>query len=125
MLKQTEGFGSQGFPKSHAVSFAHLAYASSWLKCHPPRCSRRRCSTAANELLRPRRSGIRRRAIKVLAAADAFASLAAGGRVAMWDAKVVERDVPLLRLAKRAPSESALIQAVTPFFPPRRPVRPS
>ena len=28
--------GSYGFPESHAASFAHLAYASSWLKCHHP-----------------------------------------------------------------------------------------
>lgn len=35
-FKQIEGFGSYGFPESHAVSFAQLAYASSWLKCHQP-----------------------------------------------------------------------------------------
>ncbi|MBO9708090.1 MAG: error-prone DNA polymerase [Caulobacter sp.] len=33
---QLEGFGSYGFPESHAASFALLAYASSWLKCHHP-----------------------------------------------------------------------------------------
>ncbi|SIT87037.1 error-prone DNA polymerase [Pontibaca methylaminivorans] len=33
---QLEGFGSYGFPESHAASFAILAYASSWLKCHHP-----------------------------------------------------------------------------------------
>lgn len=30
------GFGSYGFPESHSASFAILAYASSWLKCHEP-----------------------------------------------------------------------------------------
>ncbi|MGQ0501949.1 MAG: error-prone DNA polymerase [Panacagrimonas sp.] len=30
------GFGSYGFPESHAASFALLAYASAWLKCHEP-----------------------------------------------------------------------------------------
>lgn len=30
------GFGSYGFPESHSASFAILAYASSWLKCHQP-----------------------------------------------------------------------------------------
>jgi len=35
-FKQLEGFGSYGFPESHAASFAKLAYASSWLKCHHP-----------------------------------------------------------------------------------------
>ena len=33
---QIEGFGEYGFPESHAASFALLAYASSWLKCHHP-----------------------------------------------------------------------------------------
>lgn len=35
-FSQIEGFGNYGFPESHACSFAHLAYASSWLKCHHP-----------------------------------------------------------------------------------------
>jgi len=35
-FRQLEGFGSYGFPESHAASFAKLAYASSWLKCHHP-----------------------------------------------------------------------------------------
>ena len=33
---QIEGFGEYGFPESHAASFAHLVYVSSWLKCHHP-----------------------------------------------------------------------------------------
>lgn len=36
VFAQIEGFGSYGFPESHAASFAHLVYASSWLKCHHP-----------------------------------------------------------------------------------------
>lgn len=36
IFKQIEGFGSYGFPESHAASFALLAYASCWLKCHEP-----------------------------------------------------------------------------------------
>ena len=36
IFKQLEGFGSYGFPESHAASFALLAYASSWMKCHHP-----------------------------------------------------------------------------------------
>jgi error-prone DNA polymerase len=35
-FKQLEGFGSYGFPDSHAASFALIAYASSWMKCHHP-----------------------------------------------------------------------------------------
>ena len=34
--KQIEGFGSYGFPESHALSFARLVYVSSWLKCYYP-----------------------------------------------------------------------------------------
>jgi error-prone DNA polymerase len=35
-VSQIEGFGSYGFPESHAASFALIAYASSWMKCHHP-----------------------------------------------------------------------------------------
>ena len=35
-FKQLEGFGSYGFPESHAASFALVAYASSWMKCWHP-----------------------------------------------------------------------------------------
>jgi error-prone DNA polymerase len=34
--KQIEGFGSYGFPESHAASFANLVYVSSWIKCRYP-----------------------------------------------------------------------------------------
>lgn len=36
VFKQLEGFGSYGFPESHAASFALLVYVSCWLKCHYP-----------------------------------------------------------------------------------------
>ena len=35
-FRQIEGFGSYGFPESHAASFALIAYASAWMKCHHP-----------------------------------------------------------------------------------------
>ncbi|MFV0513051.1 MAG: error-prone DNA polymerase, partial [Jhaorihella sp.] len=35
-FQQLEGFGSYGFPESHAASFALIAYASAWLKCWHP-----------------------------------------------------------------------------------------
>lgn len=35
-FKQLEGFGSYGFPESHAASFALIAYASCFIKCHFP-----------------------------------------------------------------------------------------
>src|SRR5690606_31252423 len=36
IFEQIKGFGSYGFPESHAASFALLTYASCWLKCHHP-----------------------------------------------------------------------------------------
>jgi error-prone DNA polymerase len=35
-FKQIEGFGSYGFPESHAISFALLVYASAWVKWRWP-----------------------------------------------------------------------------------------
>ncbi len=36
IFEQIKGFGSYGFPQSHAASFAKLVYISSWLKRHEP-----------------------------------------------------------------------------------------
>jgi error-prone DNA polymerase len=36
VFRQLEGFGSYGFPESHAASFALLVYVSAWMKCHYP-----------------------------------------------------------------------------------------
>jgi error-prone DNA polymerase len=36
IFEQIKGFGSYGFPESHAASFALLTYASCWLKRHYP-----------------------------------------------------------------------------------------
>lgn len=35
-FEQIKGFGSYGFPESHAAAFAQLVYVSSWIKCHHP-----------------------------------------------------------------------------------------
>ncbi len=35
-FEQIKGFGSYGFPESHAATFAQLVYVSAWLKCHHP-----------------------------------------------------------------------------------------
>ncbi|WP_216856985.1 hypothetical protein, partial [Acidisoma sp. S159] len=65
-----------------------------------------------------RRTGVSRKAIEALAEADAFASLGASRRSAMWDAKAIERDVPpLLRLADYALGEPGLINEVAPALP--------
>ncbi|PIE18907.1 MAG: error-prone DNA polymerase [Proteobacteria bacterium] len=34
IFQQIQGFGEYGFPESHAASFALIAYATAWLKCH-------------------------------------------------------------------------------------------
>src|SRR5258705_1604045 len=36
VFKQLEGFGSYGFPESHAASFGLLVYVSAWIKCYYP-----------------------------------------------------------------------------------------
>lgn len=36
LIQQMRGFSHYGFPESHAISFAFLAYASCYLKCHYP-----------------------------------------------------------------------------------------
>ncbi len=36
IFEQIQGFGSYGFPESHAASFALITYVSCWLKCHEP-----------------------------------------------------------------------------------------
>lgn len=36
IFAQLKGFGSYGFPESHAASFALLVYVSSWIKCYYP-----------------------------------------------------------------------------------------
>ncbi|MBX3594903.1 error-prone DNA polymerase [Sphingomonas sp.] len=36
LVEQIRGFSNYGFPESHAASFAKIAYASSWMKCHHP-----------------------------------------------------------------------------------------
>ena len=36
LVGQLKGFAEYGFPESHSASFAHIAYASCFLKCHYP-----------------------------------------------------------------------------------------
>ena len=35
-FRQIEGFGSYGFPESHAIAFARLVWVSAWIKHHEP-----------------------------------------------------------------------------------------
>ncbi|WGH77490.1 error-prone DNA polymerase [Jannaschia ovalis] len=168
-FSQIEGFGEYGFPESHAASFAHLVYVSSWLKCHHPdvfACAllnaqpmgfyapaqivdmaqksgvtvlpvdvnysdwdnlleptgpdafalrlgfRQLSGLRAEELARlvtardrpfagveelRRRTRLSKRAIEILAAADAFRSCGQDRRAALWDAKAIRSgpDLPL------------------------------
>ena len=60
-FNQIRGFGEYGFPESHAASFAHLVYVSSWLKCHFPAPSAARAAQfAADGVLCPRADRARR-----------------------------------------------------------------
>ncbi len=36
VFEQIRGFGEYGFPESHAASFALIAYATAWFRCHYP-----------------------------------------------------------------------------------------
>ncbi len=36
VFEQIKGFGDYGFPESHAASFALIAYATAWIRCHYP-----------------------------------------------------------------------------------------
>ncbi|WP_260987634.1 error-prone DNA polymerase [Roseomonas gilardii] len=198
VFKQIEGFGSYGFPESHAASFAHLAYASAWVKCHHPTVFaaallnsqpmgfyapaqivrdaqahgtrvRPVCVNASDwdSTLEPdprsaeeyalrlglrlagglpeeegqriakvrragngspygsveevaRRAKVGRKAIEALAEADAFLSLGASRREAMWAAKAIEREIPpLLRLVGETADlgEPPLIREPDPALP--------
>src|SRR3546814_14641079 len=57
-FKRIEGFGSYGFPESHAASFALIAYASSWMKCHHPDVF---CAALLNAQPKIRRASCRER----------------------------------------------------------------
>ena len=167
-FRQIEGFGSYGFPESHAASFALLVYISAWLKKHHPaafaaallnsqpmgfyapaeivRCARENgkvtvlapeaafsdwdCSLERNEkgtlCLRlgfrqidgfgendaraitdnrgygyrgfpdfARRTGLSRRALVILAEADAFRSFGLDRREGLWAVRRLPDDKPL------------------------------
>ena len=58
---QIKGFGEYGFPESHAASFAHLVYVSSWLKWkYPAAFACGAAQLAADGLLRARADRPRR-----------------------------------------------------------------
>lgn len=97
IFEQIKGFGSYGFPESHAASFALLTYASCWLKCHEPAAYA--CSLinswpmgfySPDQVLQDaRRHGIEIRAIDVT--------------VSDWDCtlEALDRTLPAIRLGLR------------------------
>ena len=96
LCQQIEGFGSYGFPESHAASFALLVYASAWLKCFEPAAflaallnSQPMGFYAPSQLIQDaRRHGVEVDAgtLRVLATAAALATLAGHRRQALWQA---------------------------------------
>jgi error-prone DNA polymerase len=91
-FKQLEGFGSYGFPESHAASFALIAYASSWVKCWHPTSSARHSSILSRwAFTHPRRScATPRRMASKLAR---FASTRRDG-IARWSRLMMRGSLP-------------------------------
>jgi error-prone DNA polymerase len=94
-FKQIEGFGSYGFPESHAASFAHLVYISAWIKCFHPAAfgasllnSQPMGFYAPAEIVRDARD----HGVEVLAPDVGFGS---------WDNDLVRREALALRLGFR------------------------
>ena len=54
IVRSITSFALYGFPESHAASFALLAYASAWLKCHRLAAFTAPCSTISRWVLFPR-----------------------------------------------------------------------
>ena len=84
IISQIRGFAEYGFPESHSSSFALLAYASSWLKCHDLAA---RASLDAGDM-------------NALASSNALESLAGNRRQAIWQARSAVPDKGLLRPAE-------------------------
>jgi error-prone DNA polymerase len=92
ICSQIQGFGEYGFPESHSASFALLAYASAWLKCHEPAaflcallCSQPMGFYSPSQLVQDaRRHGVEVRAADVMHSGwDAALEPAGPGRMAV------------------------------------------
>ena len=97
VFEQIRGFGDYGFPESHAASFALIAYATAWLRCHYPdvfACSLLNAQpmgfyTPATIVDDAFRHGVEVRPVDVTASA--------------WDCTLEPLDVPALRSTRRPP----------------------
>src|SRR5205823_3318751 len=74
---QIKGFGEYGFPESHAASFAHLVYVSSWLRWKYPAARRGRRVPLARPRPARRTMGLAR---AQAGAGPAFVHLCRGAR---------------------------------------------
>ena len=97
VFEQIRGFGDYGFPESHAASFALIAYATAWLRCHYPEvfvCSLLNAQpmgfyTPATIVDDAIRHGVEVRPVDVTASA--------------WDCTLEPLDAPASRPARRPP----------------------
>ena len=97
VFEQIRGFGDYGFPESHAASFALIAYATAWLRCHYPEvfvCSLLNAQpmgfyTPATIVDDAIRHGVEVRPVDVTASA--------------WDCTLEPFDAPASRPARRPP----------------------
>ena len=96
VFEQIRGFGDYGFPESHAASFALIAYATAWLRCHYPEvfvCSLLNAQpmgfyTPATIVEDAGRHGVEVRPVDVTASA--------------WDCTLEPLDAPASRPARRS-----------------------
>ena len=94
---QIKGFGEYGFPESHAASFAHLVYVSSWLRWrYPAAFACALAQLAADGLLRARADRPRRARAWRRGARGRRQSLAIGIARLNWGDR---RDAPEVELA--------------------------
>jgi error-prone DNA polymerase len=113
IYRQILGFGEYGFPESHSVSFALLAYVSAWLKHHEPAAflvallnSQPMGFYAPSQLVQDaRRHGVEVRPVDVLASD--------------WDCTL--EDAPLI--PKRLAGSASPLQSAQSKHSPQLPVR--
>jgi error-prone DNA polymerase len=120
IFEQVKGFGSYGFPESHAYSFALLAYFSAWIKCHEPAIflaallnAQPMGFYAPSQLVQDaRRHGVEVRPVDVTAS-DADCTLEAAGQAPQPAVRLGLRLV--VTLSASAAARIAAARAATPF----------
>jgi error-prone DNA polymerase len=113
VFEQIRGFGEYGFPESHAASFALIAYATAWMRCHYPEvfcCSLLNAQpmgfySAATIVDDARRHGVELRPIDVTRS--------------LWDCTLEERPPKMPEMRKTPGNKTSS----APFFPVRMGLR--